>query len=140
MDYVAAAEAHELRIKALFGLYNEERFDEMLTHFNDDVVCFLPTVLQPTDVDIRWSMGKSEYRRNLQVFRGLFGRLEVDGVFATGHGSSVMVTDERGNSGTFSFEVGDDRTVRRVFFHHQPGRAAKVADVRSRTDAACHAG
>ena len=124
MNYSDEVRAHEVRIRGLFALYDARRFDEMLEHFCDDVVCFLPTVIADEHDDMQWSHGKAEYRRNLEAFHDLFGTLEVGGVFATADGSSVLVTDTHGNPGSFSFEVTPERRVSRVFFHHQPGRGA----------------
>ena len=125
MNYSEAMQAHDARIRALFRLYDDQRFDEMLEQYCEDVVCFLPTVLAGDLAGIQWSFGKAQYRANLEVFYRAFGKLEVGGIFATPEGSSVLVTDAHGNSGTFSFEVTPDRRVSRVFFHHQPGRAKR---------------
>ena len=128
MNYTAATDAHLERVRGLFALYNERRFDEMLEHFCDDVSCFMPSVIAPGRDELKWSHGKEEYRGHLEIFYSLFGQLRVGGVFATSHSSSVLVHDEHGNTGTFMFEVTrNERHVRRVFFHHQPGRAAMAA-------------
>jgi hypothetical protein len=127
MSYSDESKAHDERVKGLVALYNARRLDDMLEHFCDDVICFLPTVLADSPIDIQWSNGKETYRRNLAIFYDLFGTLTVEGVFATKDSSSVLVTDEHGNNGTFSFEVTAERKVKRVFFHHQPARAAKAS-------------
>lgn len=121
MTYEEIANARTARIKALFELYNTRRFDEMLVHFCDNMMSYLPTVLNGADMEMKLSDGKAQYRRNLESFHDAFGRIEVLGVFATDDCSSVRVIDEKGNPGTFSFEVEPpDRRVSRVFFHHQP--------------------
>lgn len=128
MNYADEATAHDARVRGLFDLYNARRFDDMLAFYSDDVMCFLPTVIAPGRDELKWSHGKDEYRYHLGIFYDLFGQLTVTGVFATGEGSSVMVTDERGNTGTFSFEVSPtERRVKRVFFHHQPKAGAAAA-------------
>lgn len=127
MSYTDETEAHNARVQGLIGLYNARRVDELMEHYCDDVVCFLPTIVVPGGEDQQWSHGKEEYRRQLDLFYEIFGKLSVVGVFASAEGSSVMVTDEHGNSGTFSFEVTAERKIRRVFFHHQPGKPAAAA-------------
>jgi hypothetical protein len=109
MSYSDESKAHDERVKGLVALYNARRLDDMLEHFCDDVICFLPTVLADSPIDIQWSNGKETYRRNLAIFYDLFGTLTVEGVFATKDSSSVLVTDEHGNNGTFSFEVTAER-------------------------------
>lgn len=126
MNYSDEVQAHDRRIRGLFALYNDRRFDAMLEHYCEDVICFLPTVIDENHGDMQWSHGRAQYRRNLERFRDIFGAFAVHGVFATADGSSVLVTDARGNTGTFSFEVTPERKVSRVFFHHQPGRASHI--------------
>jgi hypothetical protein len=118
-NYVEAMEVRKAQTIAIFDLYNERRFDDLLQFYADDIVAFMPELLPGTTPDMRYATGKAEYVGLLARFRNIYGRVVVTNVLAVGRGMSVQIEDEQDNFGTFSIEINDDGLVQRIFFLHR---------------------
>ena len=127
VDYTDDCQRNLAKVKGIFKLYNAKRYNDLLQFVCDDIVSYCPTFVNG-DRSIKSISGKSAYRKHLEEFREAFGQYEVISSFPTATSTSVLVVDERGNPGNFSFEVtGSERLMSRVFFLHQPDKQMQAA-------------
>jgi hypothetical protein len=116
--YLDAMDVRLARTRQVFVLFNERRYDELLTHFTDDVVSFIPDLAPDLDPDLRYAKGKVQYLVHLQSVRDRYGALNVTSVFAVGACTDIQVVDAAGNIGSFAAHLTDDGLVSRIFFLH----------------------
>ena len=123
-SYLDAITGRKDRTTFAFSLYNQRRFDELLAFYSDDVIAFMPELLEGTTPDMRYAHGKAEYTGLLARFREIYGTVTVKSVFAVGRETNIQIEDEKGNFGAVSIELTEEGLIRRIFFLHRARREA----------------
>ena len=127
LSYVEALAVRRARVLAIFDLYNAQRFDEMLLHYEDEIAFTSPPLKDGEHDNDASGVGKSAMKARLELFWRKYGRLQVDEVFAVADQVSVIVIDAQGRRANFCIEVSPGEKVRRLLVFQSAQASAQAA-------------